>query len=185
MALQPKLALLGGILPTDPRPQEGLSPRERLLPGLRAADKEPLCPGAVLPPPPSPSWREASASGIFQPFCSLGWTYLSWPPSPGLFKTDFFSFAFPSSWPQQHSTERGLFSRSHRTLLYAAAHPCLSPQPPGPSGATESSHGQRERASGPGPESQEGRLTLAGTGTEWRKSSPKTRWGEEGRARPV
>ena len=109
-----------------------------------------------LPPLPSslvkPWWcSKASASGIFQPSYSLGWVCLSWPPSPGLSETDFLSFALPQQWPPQHGTQsKPCFSRSHRTLLCKAAHPCLHPHRHFSLGPQSEAMGRGLGESGPG-----------------------------------
>lgn len=105
-------------------------------------------------------------------------------PCPGVFVLAAFTWAFynrfsflcfyppglptPSSWPPraQH-TERHLFSRSHRSPLCVAAHPCLSPQLPVPLRAAESRPGPsgRGRARDRGArKGGTGRPELAGAG---------------------
>lgn len=100
-----------------------------------------------LPPLPSSlvkSWwcSEASASGIFQPSYSLGWVYLSWPPSPGLSETDFLSFALPQQLASMaRHTEQTLFFKEPQNPAVQGSPPVSSPSQTLFSGTTERSDG--------------------------------------------
>lgn len=119
--------------PTPPPHHKGPSPGKRFLLGLRRQQVKNTRPWHFPSLHPSPSslegaWqrREASASGIFQPSCSLGWVYLSWLPSPGLFTTDFLSFAAPPT----PAPAAGLTVHRARLVFEGPQNPTLSSSPP-------------------------------------------------------